>query len=53
MGESVTAASAVSDVISMVMTTIGSITANPLVAAAVALPLTKGVVSLAKRLFRR
>lgn len=51
--DGVTAASAVSDVVSIVMTTISSITANPLVAAAVAIPLTAGAISLAKRLFKR
>lgn len=53
MLEGVTAASAVSDVVSMVMSTITSITANPLVAAAVALPITGGVIGLAKRIFKR
>lgn len=48
-----TASSAVADVVSMVMSTITSITANPLVAAAVALPITGGVIGLAKRIFRR
>lgn len=53
MMEGVSAASAVADVITMVMATIGSITANPLVAAAVALPITGGVIGLSKRIFRR
>ena len=49
----VTAAGSVSDVVTMVMSTISSITAEPLVAAAVALPITGGVIGLAKRIFRR
>ena len=53
MMEGVSASSAVADVITMVMSTIGSITANPLVAAAVALPITGGVIGLSKRIFRR
>lgn len=52
MEGTVTAASAVADVISAVMATIGSITANPLVACAVALPLTGSVIGLSKRIFR-
>lgn len=53
MMEGGTASSAVADVVTMVMSTITSITANPLVAAAVALPITGGVIGLAKRIFRR
>lgn len=48
-----TAASAVADVISIVMSTVTSITANPLIAVAVATPLAATAIGLARRLFRK
>lgn len=48
-----TAASAVADVIGIVMSTVTTITTNPLVATAVAIPLAAGAIGLAKRLFKR
>ena len=54
MGETVsTAASAVSDCLGIVMSTITTITANPLVAVMVAVPITASAIGLAKRLFKR
>ena len=47
------AGTGVADVVSQVMTTVTSITANPLVAIAVALPVTGGIIALAKKLFHR
>lgn len=49
--EGATASSAVADVVSTVMATVSSITAHPLVAAAIAVPLTGSVIGLCKRLF--
>lgn len=52
MGEGVTAASAVASNVTMIMATVTAITANVLVAAVVAMPLTKKAVAAAKRLFK-
>lgn len=48
-----TAATAVSDVIGIVSTSVTSLMAIPLVAAALALPFTRGIVSLVKKLFKK
>lgn len=44
---------AVSDVLTTVMNAVTIATANPLVAAAIAVPLTSSVIILMRRLFKR
>lgn len=44
---------AVNDILTTAMTAVTTLTANPLIAAAVAIPLTTSVVILVRRLFKR
>lgn len=44
---------AIADTISTVMSTVTSISANPLVLTALAIPVTGAIIGLTKRLFKR
>lgn len=44
---------AVSDLLTTAMTAVTTITANPLIAAAIAVPLTGSIIVLVRKLFKR
>lgn len=51
--EGTTAISAVGDLLTTAMSAVTTITANPLVAAAIAVPLTGSIIVLVRKLFKR